>query len=704
MTKSGYLTRSVWMDSDVPGYLTTMQSHLRRSTPLWVVVPQVSEWASACGIFTAHDEGGLTLTSAIVGGTTEILRVRWVGCTMHVVAASNYVTTTPAELIASVGRSIPEPLTMSGLTDHTGSDPCAYAHAVHEFFARSMWQWRDKDCGPWRHTAGQLSHSLYRRRHCSGSVVMHQLEEIHELERRGLHAGRAAAFYLGDIGRVNPDDDSDPMAIPYSEHRISDDRIYRLDISSMYPSILFDEALPVAYSHRESSPTASWLLGGLDVWDAVAEVEISSDSGEYPLKIPARTLSSGEVTALPGWGAGWVAGRGYHGREVEVYREAIRSQLHLPSESIYPVGRFRTVLCGVELRRALEEGSVSAVGEVAYYTRRREFRSLAEELYNWRHSSAAHGDGVGERMAKLLVNAFSGKWAQQAGGWTDEPDEIPTGSDWDLWLRSNADGTNDKMRTLGGMVQRWERLGAKPKGAPIIFAAICAHGRDRMRRLRSICPAGSVYQQDTDGLFCSQAAVDAIASHGWFDREGMGGLRIVSTHHSLRLITARHYRCDGRWTLAGVHGGWSPTGILRVQDDRRNVWACLGEHNSPGQPTVSHRSLNLVPLVLRWRPTILGWTVPLTVGPPDNADKGDCPREPQQSTIPFHDSPQFELTPVPVLLPPLGVGFFCLRCCSLQCVGDCLPLEVGNVVGLVSEIDETPAILGQVEDTSTEPA
>ena len=122
------------------------------------------------------------------------------------------------------------------------------------------------------------------------------------LERRAYFGGRSEAFRLGNI-------DGGPF--------------YKLDINSMYPSVMVDAPVPLALKAVYSYVSKAELRAALRSSLVVADVEVQTEDPIYPRVIDGRLC--------------------------------------------FPVGRFTTSLCTPELRYALNRGHIARVGGMATY-------------------------------------------------------------------------------------------------------------------------------------------------------------------------------------------------------------------------------------------------------------------------------------------------------------------------------------------------
>ena len=73
-----------------------------------------------------------------------------------------------------------------------------------------------------------------------------------------------------------------------------------------------------------------------------------------------------------------------------------------------------------------------------------------------------------------------------------------------------------------------------------------------MRDLRELCPPGTVYQQDTDGMWVHPSAGEALRDAGVNFGTRAGQIREVCREEAARFFGPRHYWIPGQWVLSGM--------------------------------------------------------------------------------------------------------------------------------------------------------
>jgi hypothetical protein len=280
----------------------------------------------------------------IVGYTRNAASYRWVSVT-------NWADLGIRDMAKQVGHALPQQADELDKWEANGWPAGEVAKLVMSYTQRLIVWWLDNGCGVWRDTPGAAAWSSFLRRQADTGIVRHEDATLLKLEDRACFGGRASVFFLGDVG--DPDRWPELAGAPHPG-RIGfgiKGPVHRLDVRSMYPSLLRDEWFPTAPLHYEHAPTLRRLSAGLASLTAVAGVRLCTDQPSLPR-------------------------RGRLGTE-------------------YPVGRFDTVLTTPELRLALSRGWVERCWAVQWYCRGRPFRGWAEWVLNLRTQMRERCDPAG---------------------------------------------------------------------------------------------------------------------------------------------------------------------------------------------------------------------------------------------------------------------------------------------------------------------
>lgn len=381
------------------------------------------------------------------------------------------------------------------------------ALAASAGFVRSMLDSiREHRLGALANTAAGQAWTFWRRSHYTHAVHVHCYEPALLVERQAYVGGRCEVFRMGEV----------------------EPPVYHLDFRSHYASCYENAALPVSLEWYGEFPGGSCDMGLIDPQCTIADVLIDTDTPDYPV-----------VRRLEG------------GRHV---RALARGEAPPHTRSgclcVYPVGRFRTVLCGPELSHALERGRVVRVYRAARYRTALALRSLGAALRGLRESCAQRGRADLLAWVKAMQVGIVGRMGMHGRKWVMDS-RIEPREPYAAWWTPGEGGVPERWRSLAWETQREvvERDG--PESACAVAAWITSLARVKL--LGAINAAGRehVYYTDTDSLWCSASGVESVESVGILGRGEPGLLRVVRVHQEVEFYGYKHYRADERHVCAG---------------------------------------------------------------------------------------------------------------------------------------------------------
>lgn len=367
---------------------------------------------------------------------------------------------------------------------------------------------RENDAGVFKYTVGSQAMASFKHRHMKHSISIHREEEPLKLERESYRGGEVRMGYCGIVScrglplyplASYPDRDGKP---------VRRGPIYCYDCQSFYPSVMLHNLFPVELMgtvHRPKEDDLDWLL---DNRFCIAECTIKTLDCAYPIK------RDGEV--------------------------------------IMGVGAFNTVLCGPELRRAVQQKHAIHVGYLCYYRQEPIFASFVREWYKRRLAYRREGKAEMEAMTKTLMNSLFGKFGQRKELWSDY-DELVSPFPWGTFLNWDRE-TNDYdwFRSICWRTQRRNDAGESAESFPAIAAAVTSYGRERMRQLRGIAGNDSFLYQDTDSLHVLLPGALRLAKAGVIRKGQMGMLAFKGKFEEGEYRGIKDYTLDDTHVIAGI--------------------------------------------------------------------------------------------------------------------------------------------------------
>lgn len=288
--------------------------------------------------------------------------------------------------------------------------------------------------------------------------------------------------------------------------------IYHVDCNSLYPFVMSNHSYPRAFLGYKVGVPIDELARESRVFGIVAETLIETRHKEFPVRVNGL-------------------------------------QCHCN-------GRFWTVLCGAELQRAINDGSVLRTGVVQYY-------SLAPLFAKWvgywyarklRFSGTMENRRGDYEFSKLILNSLSGKFAQHGRRWVDRPAKIPPVR-WGPWVeREGIEGNFQKWRAIAGNAQVLSDEGEPAHAFPAISAFITSNAREYMGEVIEKCGYRNVYYLSTDALIVNDEAISNLSSRGLLHPTQLGAFKMLSCHRSCRIGGANFYQLDGEVTASGLAG------------------------------------------------------------------------------------------------------------------------------------------------------
>jgi hypothetical protein len=308
-----------------------------------------------------------------------------------------------------------------------------------------------------------------------------------------------------------------------------DQTVYQLDVNALFPSIMKDGVFPSKLERYELRPDYLELLPSIDWSASVAEVELETTEPLFPLRTEKII--------------------------------------------IYPIGRFRTSLCGAELQHAVRRGFVKSARSWAEYKLEPLFVEWVDTLWAMRQQYKASGNKLYEQFAKKLMNSLYGKFGQLAYEWVDCPGVVAI-EPWATWTEKNmltfdrqvfrSWGWNvqrkQERRTItvrqvmenGRIVTELDEQATELSGTfPAISAFVTSAARMRMNGLRKTAGIRNVYYQGVDGLIVTGKGYVELQVAGELHETELGRLRLECTANDGEILGCSDYRLGDKVILSG---------------------------------------------------------------------------------------------------------------------------------------------------------
>jgi hypothetical protein len=384
--------------------------------------------------------------------------------------------------------------------------------------------------GSLKATAGAQAWNVWRHAYMPHAVHVHNDRAALMLERDSYFGGRCEAYRIGHVGGP----------------------VYGLDIRSCYPWCARENDLPAELiGHGEGvyppGPAGPGARVGL-----IADVTVRTEIPLYPCRVTA------------GFGDG--------PRPAPYWQRRYEDRLH--SETVWPVGTFRTALPGPELSLALDRGDVLEWHRWCLYELSPVWREVMTDLLNARDCASGHPTKAMTQWYKSLANGLVGKAGQTASAWVDDPSGQHDFA-WGTWLAPGPDGKTVRWRALGGHTQREEWAPDAPDSIPALAAWVTSLARAHLAGLMECAGREHVVYCDTDSLFVDTHGLERLWNARAIGTGQPGMLRELGAADGMTVLGHKHYVwgektvCAGRpvelhagatagdryWTAEGIKGG-----------------------------------------------------------------------------------------------------------------------------------------------------
>jgi hypothetical protein len=306
--------------------------------------------------------------------------------------------------------------------------------------------------------------------------------------------------------------------------------VHQLDVNALFPSVMANNAYPNCLERYELRTEYVDRLDDFSPIRSVAECEVSTKYALFPVRTEKGV--------------------------------------------IYPVGTYKTTLCGVELELAIELGCVKAVRSWAEYGTGPLFNEWVSDLWQMRLRYKADGNLLYERFTKMLMNSLYGKFGQRSPEWettNDRNDALP----WMQWIAYNGNsGVKQHYRSFGWLVQkRRDRDARHSAEMPVhdwdyhanlfmdgelwttftaISAFVTAYARQYMNNLRAIAGSPNCLYQGVDSLVVNSAGYRRLIDGGCVAESELGKMRLQLTADHGEIFGCSDYRIGDKIVIAGL--------------------------------------------------------------------------------------------------------------------------------------------------------
>lgn len=293
----------------------------------------------------------------------------------------------------------------------------------------------------------------------------------------------------------------------------SDETFYKLDVNGLYAHVMATDPYPQKLFKVVIGRSPKELFDLMEDRLAIADVIVETDRPYYPYRVKG--------------------------------------------ESYFPIGTFRTQLTTPELRFALSEGHLKAIGEIALYESGDLFSDYIGFLTPLRQQYKASGDHGRSMICKLLRNSLYGKFAQR--GYKQEIlgdaplDEVSVR----VWIVPDT-GERIEDWTFGGKTVRQFKESESFDSFPAVSAHVSAYGREHMLGMLDLAGWENCLYMDTDSLIVTETGFQRL--EGVIDSLKLGHLKVEGVTEDLEIYAKKAYKFGDEEVLKGIKKRAKKTG------------------------------------------------------------------------------------------------------------------------------------------------
>jgi len=283
--------------------------------------------------------------------------------------------------------------------------------------------------------------------------------------------------------------------------------VHQYDVNALFPSVMRVNKFPCMLHAFERDTRLAESLPSIDYAASVADVVLKTTADIFPRRLDGRIT--------------------------------------------YPVGTFRTVLCGEELQHAYSHGLIKLIGAWSEYRTVDLFSLWVDSLWGMRQRYKMDGNELYRQFTKTLMNSLYGKFGQLSPKWINVENMIDA-LPWSRWPCANCiTGERVIYRSFGWQVQRRSEREEIDGTFVAISSFVTSAARMRMNRLRDIAGRRNVYYQGVDGLIVNDVGSSLLHAANEIDNEAIGKLRHQVSADYGEIYGCSDYRLGDKTVVSG---------------------------------------------------------------------------------------------------------------------------------------------------------
>jgi len=341
---------------------------------------------------------------------------------------------------------------------------------------------KDNDLGNFAITLPGQAFNAYRHRFMKENIYIHNLEPVINAEVSAYYGGRTEAWYIGRVP----------------------EKLYYLDINSMYPYVMKTFRYPVQYIGSWHNPTLCQLKKLCKTFAVIAHIEVD-------IKEPFLPYRADKV--------------------------------------IFPVGRFSGWYATPEVLLALQKNAVKSCDKVFVYKKALIFADYVDFFYRIKNESKQSGDIASYVMSKLFLNSLYGKFGQRVAEMVEVKDNEISYQEATENIVSTATGKVDYV-CFAGKIYRKERREPSYNSFIGIAAHVTSYARVHLYKHIELAGHENVYYMDTDSLFVNKKGFENLTST--IDNLRLGYMKLEDQSDHVTILGAKSYIWNDKRKIKGI--------------------------------------------------------------------------------------------------------------------------------------------------------
>ena len=326
--------------------------------------------------------------------------------------------------------------------------------------------------GNFKPTIASQSFTAFRHRFLKHKIYIHNNEEVIELERLSYYGGRNECFYIG---------------------KVEAEKIYKLDINSMYPYVMRNFYYPVKLVKHLKNISPKRLYEIMRNYLVIAKVKVKINTPCIPKK---------------------------------------------DKKLIFPIGVFNTVLASPELSLIKKYGEILEVKEVAIYQKAKIFKDFVDYFYNLRLKYKKEKNEIMQYFVKIFLNSLYGKFGEKKEAYK-EVGFTETGHYEIIRLYDMDNKKWIYRKIINGRVFEKEGYEEGFNSFVAIASFTTSYARAYLWALMEKAGLENIYYCDTDSLFCNEEGYNNLKEY--IDNKELGKLKLEEVGDYLEIRGCKDY-------------------------------------------------------------------------------------------------------------------------------------------------------------------